>query len=173
MQLELSAEQPLPGLATRNAISTFYHSTDHSPSPLLHLPGLISNQGLSESLRLLSGHPPVTFLANMGITTYLPPPLPPAFPIWVNEGLKGLVTCCHSFCVFYLFLTLHCHQYCVWWSWWLITCNGDLLGNGDFHDVVMANLLGSGGLQRSQKSSNRIDPFPPWDSDLRPTHQRL
>jgi hypothetical protein len=44
-------------------------------------------------------------------------------------------------------------------------------GIGGFQDAVMANLLGSGGLQVTV--SNRIDPFPPWDSNLRPTYQRL
>ncbi len=42
---------------------------------------------------------------------------------------------------------------------------------GGFQNVVMANLLGSGGLQVTV--SSRIDPFPPWDSNLRPTLQRF
>jgi hypothetical protein len=41
-----------------------------------------------------------------------------------------------------------------------MTCTGDLRGNGDFQDVVMTNLLGSGCLQ--VKVSSRIDPFPHW-----------
>jgi hypothetical protein len=56
-------------------------------------------------------------------------------------------------------------------QWWMMTCNGDLLGICGFQDAVMANLLGSGGLQVTVSSS--IDPFPPWDSNLQPTHQRL
>jgi hypothetical protein len=55
--------------------------------------------------------------------------------------------------------------------WWVMTCNGDLRGIGGFQDVVMANLLGSGGFQVTV--SSRIDPFPPWDSNLQPTQQRL
>jgi hypothetical protein len=39
------------------------------------------------------------------------------------------------------------------------------------HDFYMANLLGSVGLQVTVSSS--IDPFPPWDSNLQPTHQKL
>jgi hypothetical protein len=52
-----------------------------------------------------------------------------------------------------------------------MTFNGDLLGIGGFQDVVMANMLGSGCFQ--VKVSSRISLFPPWDSNLRPTHQRL
>jgi hypothetical protein len=40
-----------------------------------------------------------------------------------------------------------------------VTCNGDLSGIGGLHDVVMTNLLGSGGLQVTV--SSKIDPFPP------------
>ena len=56
-------------------------------------------------------------------------------------------------------------------QWWMMTCNGDLCGIGGFQDIVMANMLGSGCLQVTVSSS--IDPFPPWDSHLQPTHQRL
>jgi hypothetical protein len=41
---------------------------------------------------------------------------------------------------------------------WVMTCNGDLRGIGGLQDVVMTNLLGSGGLQVTV--SSRIDPFP-------------
>ncbi len=53
-------------------------------------------------------------------------------------------------------------------GWWFVmeTCVEQVV----FHDV-MANFLGSGGLHITVSSS--IDPFPPWDSNLRPTHQRL
>ncbi len=44
-------------------------------------------------------------------------------------------------------------------------------GIGDFLDDVMVILFGSGGLKVTV--SSRIDPFPPWDSNLRPTHQTL
>jgi hypothetical protein len=40
-----------------------------------------------------------------------------------------------------------------------------------FSDDLMAILLGSGGLRVTV--SSRLDPLPPWDSNLRPTHQRL
>jgi hypothetical protein len=43
-------------------------------------------------------------------------------------------------------------------QWLVMTCNGDLRGIGGFQDIVMANLLGSGGLQVTV--SIRIDPFP-------------
>ena len=56
-------------------------------------------------------------------------------------------------------------------QWWMMTCNGNLRGISGFQDVVMANLLGSGGLQVTVSSS--IDPFPPWDSNLQLIHQRL
>jgi hypothetical protein len=57
-------------------------------------------------------------------------------------------------------------------QWWVMTCIGDLSAwNGGLHDIVMAILLGSGGLQVTV--SGRIDPFPPWDSNLQPTHQRF
>ncbi len=46
-----------------------------------------------------------------------------------------------------------------------MTYNGDLSGICGFQDVVMPNLLGSGGLQVT--FSSRIDPFPPWDSNSR------
>jgi hypothetical protein len=64
---------------------------------------------------------------------------------------KGLVACCHSFCLFYLFLTLHhgCNGFLhdeAGGLWWVMTCNGDLHGIGGFQNVVMVNLLGSGGL---------------------------
>ncbi len=48
-------------------------------------------------------------------------------------------------------------------QWWVMTCNGDLRGMGGFQDVVLANLLESGGLQVTV--SSRIDPFAPWDSN--------
>jgi len=88
--------------------------------------------------------------------------------------LKGSVACCHSFCLFFLHFMLS-NGYTVYdeagGQWWMMTCNGNLRGISGFQDVVMANLLGSGGLQVTVSSS--IDPFPPWDSNLRPTHQRL
>jgi hypothetical protein len=43
-----------------------------------------------------------------------------------------------------------------------MTFNGDLLGTGGFHDV-MVNLLGSGGLNVTV--SSRIDLVPPWNSN--------
>jgi hypothetical protein len=55
--------------------------------------------------------------------------------------------------------------------WWVMTCNGDLRGIGGFQDVIMANLIGSGGLQVTV--SGRIDPCAPWNSNLQPTYQRL
>jgi hypothetical protein len=47
-----------------------------------------------------------------------------------------------------------------------MTCNGNLREIDGSQDVVMANLLGSGGLQVTV--SSKIDPLPPWDSNLRP-----
>jgi hypothetical protein len=55
-------------------------------------------------------------------------------------------------------------------QWWVMNCNGDLHGIGGLQDVVMANLRESSGLQVTV--SSRIDPFPPWHSNLQPTHQR-
>jgi hypothetical protein len=46
----------------------------------------------------------------------------------------------------------------------VMTCNGDLRGISGFQDVVMANLLGSGGGEVT---------VTPRDSNLRPTHQKL
>ncbi len=45
----------------------------------------------------------------------------------------------------------------------MMTSNGDVRGIGGFQDVVIANLLGSGGVQVIV--SSRIDPFAPWDSN--------
>ncbi len=56
-------------------------------------------------------------------------------------------------------------------QWLVMTFNGDLRGIGGFQDVVMTNLLGSGGLQVTV--SGRIGPFAPWVSNLQPTHKRL
>ncbi len=53
----------------------------------------------------------------------------------------------------------------------VMTCNCDLHRTGGYQDVVMSNLLGFGCLQVTV--SSRIDPFPPWDSNLQPAHQRL
>ncbi len=64
--------------------------------------------------------------------------------IFVTQ-VKGLVACCHSFCLFYLL------SYNTWFLMdirYMMKLEGDdLRGNGDFQDVVMTNLLGSGCLQ--------------------------
>ncbi len=46
---------------------------------------------------------------------------------------KGLVACCHSFCLFYLFLHYMAANGYIWWCWWVITCTWvDLRGTGGF-----------------------------------------
>ncbi len=51
------------------------------------------------------------------------------------------------------------------------TRKGNLPGSGGFHDFLMVNLAWTGGFK--VRVSGRIDLLSPWDSNLRPTHQRL